>query len=60
MKAPPIVASSVMRGTELTVTIRVQRLWALRLRLWIATRLIALTGWVGRFHTKVVVEERPL
>ncbi len=40
-----------------TVTVNVRGIWALRLRLWLAVRLMALAGWLVAAETRIVVEE---
>jgi hypothetical protein len=38
------------------VTVDVRGIWALRLRLWLALRLLSVAGWLVAAETRIVVE----
>lgn len=58
-------AEDGLKGVTMTVEVVVVNLWRVRLRLWIATRLIRLAAWVGGYNlvlnqrVGVIVTEQP-
>ena len=58
-------AEDSLKGVTMTVEVVVVNLWRVRLRLWIATRLIRLAAWVGGYNlvlnqrVGVIVTEQP-
>ena len=58
-------AEDGLKSVTMTVEVVVVNLWRVRLRLWIATRLIRLAAWVGGYNlvinqrVGVIVTEQP-